>query len=135
MKTCCICGIVKPLSEYYNHKSTKDGKRTECKSCTKKQATGSSRKINTGCTPKQYDELYTKQNGCCAICGAHESEQSKALSADHCHKTQIVRGLLCMSCNTGLGFFKDNKKFLLEAISYLERNTHGSGENGLCSST
>ena len=32
-KECKKCGEVKPLTEFYNQKSTKDGKRTQCKSC------------------------------------------------------------------------------------------------------
>lgn len=119
MKTCNRCGEQKPLTEFYNHKNTKDGKRTECKSCKRIQSSGSSRKLRTGCTPEQYDYLYAKQNGCCAICGVHASELTKALSADHCHTTLKVRGLLCMPCNTGLGFFKDSKQLLQKAIDYL----------------
>lgn len=34
MKTCKKCGIEKPLEEFYNQKSTKDGKRPRCKICT-----------------------------------------------------------------------------------------------------
>lgn len=122
MKTCTKCGELKPLTEFYNRRTVENGKRPECKSCKRIQATGSSRKLKTGCTPEQYDELYIKQKGCCAICGKHASEQSKALSADHCHTTQKVRGLLCMSCNTGLGFFKDSIYLLQEAQKYLETN-------------
>lgn len=33
MKKCKTCGLIKPLSEYYKHKSGKDGYRTKCKDC------------------------------------------------------------------------------------------------------
>lgn len=33
MKTCNYCGETKPLSDYQNHKSAKDGKRGHCKTC------------------------------------------------------------------------------------------------------
>ena len=52
-----------------------------------------------------YDKLYKIQNGKCAICGRHQSNFKNALSVDHDHKTGIVRGLLCVSCNRTLGFF------------------------------
>lgn len=32
-KICKKCGIEKPISEFHNQKSMKDGKRTRCKSC------------------------------------------------------------------------------------------------------
>ncbi len=35
MKICFICHLEKPLTEYYNHPGTKDGKLGKCKSCTK----------------------------------------------------------------------------------------------------
>lgn len=36
-KTCTKCGISKPLDEFYNDKTKKDGKRPSCKKCTSKQ--------------------------------------------------------------------------------------------------
>ncbi|KKM72361.1 hypothetical protein LCGC14_1421320, partial [marine sediment metagenome] len=38
---------------------------------------------------------------------------------DHCHKTGIVRGLLCKSCNLTLGFVKDDVDLLQGLINYL----------------
>jgi hypothetical protein len=34
----------------------------------------------------------------------------------------MVRGLLCSACNTALGLFKDNIRYLANAIVYLEDN-------------
>lgn len=67
---------------------------------------------------EEYKTLFEKQRNLCAICGEKESRNS-LLSLDHCHKTNKVRGLLCSSCNTALGFFKDNPKLLRKAIKYL----------------
>lgn len=52
-----------------------------------------------GITEQQYDQLYTKQDGCCAVCKRHSSSFKKRLSVDHDHKTGDVRGLLCVHCN------------------------------------
>lgn len=54
------------------------------------------------------------QQGHCAICG-----RSAALVIDHCHKTGLVRNLICDSCNRGLGCFKDSPEVLLRAVEYL----------------
>lgn len=61
------------------------------------------------------------QGNKCKICETHESEFDKRLAVDHCHKTGKVRGLLCSSCNTSLGKFKDDPEILRRAINYLER--------------
>lgn len=41
---------------------------------------------------------------------------------DHCHETDVVRGLLCASCNQGLGRFGDDVSRMQRAIEYLEGN-------------
>lgn len=74
-----------------------------------------------GVTREQYDAAFEAQSGCCAICGKHQSEQKRALPADHCHATGVFRGLLCDNCNHGLGKFKDRPDLLLAAVAYLNR--------------
>lgn len=72
-----------------------------------------------------YESILIKQNGNCAICKNPETKirngKSVNLSVDHCHKTGIVRGLLCNKCNRTLGVFYDDIEFLKEAIKYLEK--------------
>ena len=65
-------------------------------------------------------EVWNKYDGKCHICQSEESRKGfKDLCIDHCHDTLKVRGLLCNSCNVGLGCFKDNSKLLKIAIDYL----------------
>ena len=71
-----------------------------------------------GITPERYDELFACQGGKGAICGAQSPR--KKLAVDHCHETGKVRGLLCGSCNTGLGKLGDNIEGLRKALQYLE---------------
>lgn len=76
-----------------------------------------------GIEVSDFNELMAAQGGSCAICG--ESDTSKPNNfplVDHCHKTGKVRGLLCMSCNQGLGKFKDDVARLSSAISYLTKH-------------
>lgn len=60
----------------------------------------------------------------CHIC-KRESSADKLhgrLHVDHDHVTGKVRGLLCKSCNTGLGAFEDNLDLLFKAMGYIEKH-------------
>jgi len=74
----------------------------------------------------QYESMLEKQEGKCAICDGIETMiirgKVQMLSVDHCHSTGLIRGLLCHSCNHGLGKFKDDTMLLEKAIKYLEMN-------------
>ena len=70
---------------------------------------------------EDYNRMFAEQEGCCAICGKHQTEEEKRLSVDHCHETGAVRGLLCRKCNTGLGVFRDDPALLTIAIAYLQQ--------------
>lgn len=58
-----------------------------------------------GITLEEYDLLLVKQNHRCAICRKPQSELKQPLCVDHCHLTGAIRGLLCRSCNLGVGFW------------------------------
>jgi Recombination endonuclease VII len=80
-----------------------------------------------GLTQTEYDALWTKQDGRCAICHAAQprlinrgTQLHHALHIDHDHKTQRVRGLLCGKCNQGLGLFDEDSERLIAAAAYLE---------------
>jgi hypothetical protein len=72
-----------------------------------------------GITPEEV--LALEQETSCAICGK-EFSSTRDQHIDHCHKTNFVRGVLCLGCNTGLGGFKDNPESLRKAALYLEDN-------------
>lgn len=74
---------------------------------------------NIGVTPEEYIKQLATQKDCCAICGRHKSLFKKALHADHNHKSNRFRGILCESCNRGLGYFMDDVELLKKAILYL----------------
>lgn len=79
-----------------------------------------------GISLEDYNSLFTKQHGVCAICLCPETRvdirtgRIMALSVDHCHTTGKVRGLLCFKCNGILGWAKDNPVILNRAAAYLE---------------
>ena len=61
------------------------------------------------CDTNEYNEMFRKQKGCCAICGTHQTKLTKQLAVDHCHKSGKNRGLLCTTCNTHLGIYEKYK--------------------------
>lgn len=68
-----------------------------------------------------YDRMLANQAGMCAICGSTEpGAKARHLAVDHCHESGDIRGLLCISCNSGLGQFKDNLDVMRNAVRYLE---------------
>lgn len=52
----------------------------------------------------------------CEICGDTEN-----LVIDHCHDTNKFRGVLCLTCNMGIGHLKENKDVIKKALAYAER--------------
>lgn len=82
-----------------------------------------------GISPAEYDALYEKQSGRCAICGVEKKPwepgggvegRHRFLVVDHDHRTGHVRGLLCFNCNAGIGQFHDDPQVMLAAIAYME---------------
>ena len=72
---------------------------------------------------EDYEFFLIKQNNKCAICyNLFDLSNNKNIHVDHDHRTNKIRGLLCMSCNLLLGHAKDSKILLQQAITYLEIN-------------
>lgn len=71
-----------------------------------------------GISTSEYGQMYLRQRGQCAICKIRP-EANDPLAVDHDHATGAVRGLLCRTCNIGLGCFKDNVASMGRAIAYL----------------
>lgn len=79
-------------------------------------------KKNYGITLDQFNSLLKRQNGVCAICGMKSEKKLIFPVVDHCHKTNVVRGILCALCNKAIGLFKDDVSRMRKAIEYLERS-------------
>jgi hypothetical protein len=70
-----------------------------------------------GLTLDQYHAHAEAQDFSCAVC----LRDDVLLTIDHDHSTRIVRGLLCRTCNDGLGKFKDDPARIEAALHYLRR--------------
>lgn len=84
-----------------------------------------------GLTPEQFEAMARAQHFLCAICRQSPCDIPGGrglLHVDHDHETGRVRGLLCVNCNVGLGYFFDTPALLREAAAYLERvSDEGAG--------
>jgi len=137
MKKCTKCLEWKEESEFFKDKQKLSGYRPDCKKCNIKRSVLYNRKHkdrnkirqikwSTGLSESDYKSLLIECNNKCCICGNSELT-NKRLSIDHCHETQLVRGLLCNSCNIALGLFKESKEILLKAVLYLDNNYSSKG--------
>lgn len=89
----------------------------------KLRARGKSLERDYGISLKEYEEIYIRQNGVCAICYHPEPIKGRIfLAVDHDHKTGRVRGLLCSKCNMAIGIFEDRIDRLQNAIRYIKRS-------------
>lgn len=83
-------------------------------------------KSKYGITKEQYLTMCKDQNNTCAVCGIHRDSQKRPLAVDHCHKTGVVRGILCTNCNAALGQLKEDIKIMYKLIEYTKEkcNAH-----------
>lgn len=130
-KTCSKCSKTKAISEFAKSKIHSSGAYSSCKQC-KKAYTDAAYAKNPyhgedtrlrrtyKISLEDYNNLFTKQNGCCAICKIDQQALKKKLFVDHCHKTSKVRGLLCHKCNFAIGLLSDSTDLLAVTIKYLQ---------------
>jgi hypothetical protein len=141
-KVCSKCRVEKPMTEYWKKGGGRKGLQTVCKQCQLERRRvwnannpEESRRVSRvrnlarySLTPEEFDVMLARQGGKCAVCLASEPGGQGQWHIDHDHACcpdrkkscgQCVRGLLCHSCNTGLGQFQDDPDLLLAAIAYL----------------
>ena len=117
-KRCTKCGVVKELNltNWPPHNKKLDGYDSWCRSCRSSYRSETRRghyrhMISDEDLQKELDNFQG-----CEICGKHVDIPV----VDHCHNTDTYRGLLCASCNLGLGKFYDDPELLAKAIEYLK---------------
>lgn len=134
VKYCGCCEKTVSVNLFAKNKIKKDGLQERCTPCRSKHhqkvkhlrakpTPEQKRKYlmkSYGLTKDQFDDMLTKQNNSCAICGTTDLGKPSP-SIDHCHTTGKVRGLLCNNCNRGLGLLKDSKEIIENAIKYLKQ--------------
>jgi recombination endonuclease VII len=73
-----------------------------------------------GVSPEQYEAMLHAQDFRCKLCRVPDVACTKSLAIDHDHATGEIRGLLCSSCNSGIGKLGDNLEGLERAVAYLK---------------
>ena len=120
------CGAVKSLDAFPRSGSAHG---TYCKPChntrtreTRQRLYGGGRhyhlKRRYGISAAEVDAMIEEQGGLCLVCRERPADH-----VDHDQLTGAVRGVLCFSCNGGLGQFRDRVDIMANAIEYLERTT------------
>lgn len=74
-------------------------------------------KSTYGLSLEDYDAMVERQGGVCLIC---DRPTEAPLYVDHCHATNLVRALLCRSCNAGLGHFGENPVVMRRSLLLVE---------------
>jgi len=77
-----------------------------------------------GITLEQYNQIFEKQKGKCAICKRHQKELTRTLCVDHNHKTKQVRGLLCVTCNTDVSVVENRLKEMLKYLNKYRKDVN-----------
>lgn len=65
-----------------------------------------------GITPEARNEMVRQQSGRCLLC-----DKERKLEVDHCHATGSIRGMLCHSCNTKLGWYERRAKQIKQYLA------------------
>jgi hypothetical protein len=143
VRTCRKCGDTKDERLFVHH--SRNGYENECKTC-RVAGTAEWRRLNPvralaqrrahyannrprykdnalrwkhGISLGTYQQMSEQQGHVCAICS--EKPHDGILRVDHNQGTGEIRGLLCDTCNRGIGLLKDNTDVLRSAVDYLCR--------------
>jgi hypothetical protein len=123
-KQCTKCGFI--LSVELFSKIDRDFYRPWCRECLNSDRSDRQFQKNLrdyGLTFEQYKNILDSQGGGCFICGKQNTHPHgkvrMQLVFDHDHKTGAFRGLICQTCNRGLGLFGDNIESVEKAVAYL----------------
>ena len=93
-------------------------------------------KRHYGITTAERDALFQAQGNRCARCGTDKPGCKNGWHIDHCHDTEVVRGILCQRCNLILGMQGDNELAVFESallsLRYLRKTVCEDDTAGVC---
>jgi len=147
-KRCPRCNTWLPLSKFRQRSATKY--ESWCRCCfnayvleryhtdpqKREQKLKNNLRTMYGISLSEYVTLLEAQGGVCAICKQPEetldsrTKQRKRLVVDHDHRTGKVRGLLCQSCNSAIGFLEKKLDHLDSIVVYLHASSTDAERDG-----
>lgn len=74
-----------------------------------------------GITLVEYNTRLELQGNKCACCGRLEPGGKGSFAVDHDHITGKIRGLICNSCNLGIGHLGDTLEGVASAYEYMRK--------------
>jgi hypothetical protein len=111
-------GVCRECQQTFTFETFKDSTpKTFCSKRCRNRA--KSRDYQWGLSPEAWREMLASQDHKCKIC-INPLGEAQERHIDHCHETQQMRGVLCNTCNVGLGMFQDSSDLLRAALAYLE---------------
>lgn len=116
VKTCSLCDRQLPATEEFFNKSGSGshGLYGWCRLCNSDR-----HQFNKyGLLPGQRQTMYATQDGCCGIC--KEPVPYSKINTDHDHETGKVRALLCIFCNTLVGYLEKQPDRIELAKQYIK---------------
>lgn len=126
-RVCTRCEVEKPVAELVPDKKYRGGYMPCCKPCRNNyvkdlivedprrrrrniEAVLRSKMLHAyGMVRADYDRMVEEQGDRCAICKSTDKGRSsrfRTWNIDHCHETDLIRGLLCHNCNIKLGHYE-----------------------------
>lgn len=133
-KVCRSCKVTTPLEDLIKvAQNTTTGRGSMCKKCESLRVQGFYKRnpsivppsyVRHRLTQERYEEMLAKHDGLCWSC-----QKKPATRVDHDHACcpgnyscgACVRGLLCQSCNAGIGLLGDDLASVSKAVVYLKK--------------
>ena len=142
MRICSKCNIPKNDAEF-DFRNDYQNFRLECHDCRSNQKRSYYQNNkdsiwaknlfrNYNLTKEQFDNRLKEQGYKCACCGTDTPNGHGNWHVDHDHSCcpqkkkscgKCIRGLICASCNIGMGTFHDDSRYMKKAINYLDNHS------------
>lgn len=124
-KICITCNRWLPEDRFTGNRITTDRLQATCRECSRDDT----RLRYYHLTPDAFNAIFAAQGNACALCDS-TVPGGTGWHIDHDHGCcpglrscgKCVRGVLCHSCNLGLGAFRDDVNRLARAVAYLRQS-------------
>ncbi len=99
-----------------DYRKTAITRKREWRRANPDKARAEDRRSNYKVLEADFRAMLASQDQRCAICRSPDPN-----CVDHCHTTGRFRGVLCRTCNAGLGQFRDDPALMRAAALYVEQ--------------